>query len=63
MGKDEVVATCGLRESLMMKAMPLPFAPDPPAKRRRKGQSTQAEPGRQSRPCHQQGTARFLSAA
>ena len=31
-GKDEVVATCGLRESLMMKAMPPPFAPDPPCR-------------------------------
>ena len=36
MGKDEVVATCGLRESLMTKAMPLPFALDPPAERGKK---------------------------
>ena len=28
-----MVATCGLRESLMTKAMPPPFAPDPPAER------------------------------
>ena len=26
-----MVATCGLRESLMTKAMPPPFAPEPPA--------------------------------
>ena len=32
-GKDEVVATCGLRESLVTKAMPPPFALDPPAER------------------------------
>ena len=32
-GKDEVVATCGLRESLVTKAMPPPLAPDPPAER------------------------------
>ena len=31
MGKDEVVAICDLRESLMTKARPPPFAPDPPA--------------------------------
>ena len=28
-----MVAICGLRESLMTKAMPAPFATDPPAKR------------------------------
>ena len=27
---DEVVETCGFGESLMTKAMPPPFAPDPP---------------------------------
>ena len=32
MGKDEVVVTCGLRESLIVKAMPPPFAPDPPCR-------------------------------
>ena len=27
-----MVATCGLRESLIVKAMPPPFAPDPPCR-------------------------------
>ena len=52
MGKDKVVATCGLRESLMTKVMLLPFAPDPLQSWGRRGPSTQAEPGRRSWPRH-----------
>ena len=39
-----MVATCGLIESLIKKAMPPPFAPDPLQSGERRGPSTQAEP-------------------
>ena len=43
-----MVATCGLRESLMTKAMPPPFVPDTLQSGGRRGPSIQAEPGRRS---------------
>ena len=54
-GKDEVVATCGLRESLLRRT--------PLQSGGRRGPSIQAEPDRRSWPCHRQGAARSPSAA